>query len=260
MADTFKYRIIVIESLDEDAGDSLTGTHLFQNIITRLPSKFPVIEPSFFSVRSKEELREALDSINKITTPDDIVMIHLEAHGCEDGVTLSDKSTISWLELYDLIRPINLKISNRLILNLALCEGISLLGNIDIHQRAPFSIAFFFSRKIHQNEVLRSMVQFYSFDETPFELIKSARRVNDAIEGNDNNCVFGWITAEQHFDAVMNPERDSVMFKRMVANNYSTFRERGITDKPFEEFVEEVKQKIIVDGANYRAFYLYKDM
>lgn len=257
---TFKYRIIVIESLNENNDDSLTGSHLFQNVLQRLPSKFPNIVPSLYTVHSLEELQNTLDQINSVVNNDEIVLLHIEAHGSEEGITLYDGYTISWLDFYNLIRPINVKISNRLILNLALCEGISLLGNIDIHKRAPFSIAFFFSRKIYQNEVLRSMVQFYSFDNSPFELIESAKRVNEAIDPNDNNCVFGWITAEQQYDGTMNPDRDPVMFRKMIANNYSTFREKGITEKSFDDFVQEVKDKMVADGETYRSHYLFKDL
>ena len=257
---TFKYRIIIIESLNTDNGDSLTGTHLFQNILQRLPSKFPYIETSFYAVHSLGELHKATDKIKSIVDNGDIVILHIEAHGGEEGVTLYDDSIIPWIELYNLIRPINIKISNRLILNLALCEGISLLGKIDIHNRAPFSIAFFFNRKIYQNEVLRGMVQFYSFDNNPFALVESAKRVNEAIDGNEHKCVFGWITAEQQYDETMNPERDPDMFKRMIANNYSNFREKGITTKSFDDFVQEVKQLLIAEGASYRSHYLFKDI
>lgn len=256
----FKYRIIVIESLNEDNGDYLTGSHLYQNVLQRLPSQFPYIEPSIYTVHSALELQNTLEGIKSVIDNGDLVLLHIEAHGSEEGITLFDGSTISWLDLYNLIRPINIKISNRLILNLALCEGISLLGSIDIYKRAPFSIAFFFNRKIYQNEVLRSMVQFYSFDNSPFELIESAKRVNEAIDPNDNNCAFGWITAEQQYDDTMNPDRDPVMFRKMIANNYSTFRVKGITEKSFDDFVQEVKDKMVADSEIYRAHYLFKDL
>ena len=99
---TFKYRIIVIESLNIDNGDSLTGTHLFQNILQRLPSKFPYIETSFYSVHSLEEFHNATNHIESIVDNGDIVILHIEAHGGEEGVTLYDDSIISWLELYNL--------------------------------------------------------------------------------------------------------------------------------------------------------------
>lgn len=256
----FKYRIIVIESLNEDKGDSLTGTHLFQNVLRRLPSKFPYIEPSFYNAHSSDELKKIFEDIKGIVNNDDIVLLHMEAHGSEDGITLYDRSTISWSDFYNLTRPVNIKISNRLILNLALCEGISLLGNIDIQQRAPYSIAFFFNRKILQNEVLRGMVQFYSFDNNPFALVESAKRVNEAIDGNENKCVYGWMTAEEQYDGTMNPDRDPVMFKKMVANNYSTLREKGIIETSFEDFVQEAKQLIINEGEHYRSHFLFKDV
>ena len=114
---TFKYRIIIIESLNTDNGDSLTGTHLFQNILQRLPSKFPYIETSFYAVHSLGELHKATDKIKSIVDNGDIVILHIEAHGGEEGVTLYDDSIISWIELYNLIRPINIKISKNVYLN-----------------------------------------------------------------------------------------------------------------------------------------------
>ena len=104
------------------------------------------------------------------------------------------------------------------------------------------------------------VVQFYSFDNNPFALVESAKRVNEAIDGNEHKCVFGWITAEQQYDETMNPERDPDMFKRMIANNYSNFREKGITTKSFDDFVQEVKQLLIAEGASYRSHYLFKDI
>jgi len=52
-------------------------------------------------------------------------ILHVSAHGSSDGVQLSSGEVISWLELRDLLIPINQSFDGALLLCMSACEGYS---------------------------------------------------------------------------------------------------------------------------------------
>ena len=73
-----------------------------------------------FEASLKIGLKDAMEQL-----PGLIPILHISAHGFEDGIQLSNGETISWVKLATLLRPINLALHNSLILCLSCCEGYS---------------------------------------------------------------------------------------------------------------------------------------
>jgi len=57
--------------------------------------------------------------------PNLIPMIHISAHGYQDGIQLSSGEIITWANLRQLLAPINTALNNNLLLCLSCCEGYS---------------------------------------------------------------------------------------------------------------------------------------
>lgn len=65
-------------------------------------------------------LKEAMDAI-----PGHIPILHISAHGFDQGIQLSSGETILWPRLKDLLAPVNKALNNCLIVCMSTCEGYS---------------------------------------------------------------------------------------------------------------------------------------
>ena len=57
--------------------------------------------------------------------PDRIPLIHLSAHGSEEGIQLSSDEVMTWDELRDQLVPINQSLNGNLLLFMSACQGYS---------------------------------------------------------------------------------------------------------------------------------------
>ena len=57
--------------------------------------------------------------------PDLVPIIHISAHGNDDGIELTSKEIINWWELRALLVPINQALMNRLVVCMSSCSGYS---------------------------------------------------------------------------------------------------------------------------------------
>lgn len=65
-------------------------------------------------------LKEAMDA-----TPGHIPILHISAHGFDQGIQLSSGEVILWSRLKDMLAPINKALNNSLIVCMSTCEGYS---------------------------------------------------------------------------------------------------------------------------------------
>jgi hypothetical protein len=132
--------IIVIESLDNERR---TGTELYNDSIKRyIEFHNSKMTHNLHIVNSKLELIEILNYYvcNSLYMPGGL-LIHFEMHGAEDrsGLVLSDGSLITWVELVELFRKININTTNNLHLSLATCYGRYLYKGVDFKMKSPYS-------------------------------------------------------------------------------------------------------------------------
>jgi hypothetical protein len=90
----------------------LSGTKAFHTVAA---------DPASFRRALGDKLIQAWKSAGNFSFP----IIHISAHGNSGGIGLTNEYFINWEELADLIRPINLALSGRLILCLSACSGTS---------------------------------------------------------------------------------------------------------------------------------------
>lgn len=73
-----------------------------------------------FDACLKIGLAEAMASL-----PGFIPILHISAHGSDEGIQLSDRTIILWHELRDHFRPVNESFKNSLIVCMSSCKGYS---------------------------------------------------------------------------------------------------------------------------------------
>jgi hypothetical protein len=151
--------IIVIQSLP--TGDIMTGKELYDDVIKPridlLQKQAIKMTHNFFDCPDKNSFVDALKYVqaNSAYMPGGI-LIHFELHGSsnKDGLVLADGAFISWKEIVELLRPINISTCNKLYITLATCYGRYLWLGIDPFQKSPYQTYISASKAVTTGEVI----------------------------------------------------------------------------------------------------------
>jgi hypothetical protein len=106
---------------------------------------------------------EITDSVQNGNYP----ILHIEAHGDEDGLGLSSGENIDWPELSAPLVALNELLRGLLIITVAACSGGHMAITAAQSERAPFLAVLGPSTKIWDNELYADYCQFYfEYDKT----------------------------------------------------------------------------------------------
>ena len=101
-----KFRIAVIESLSEE--EIHTGTKLYEGELKPLCYSDDSITASFHTVTNIVEFDKVIHEIINSLSGDELVTLHIEAHGSgERGILLSSGEILGWKDFMDLCRNLN---------------------------------------------------------------------------------------------------------------------------------------------------------
>lgn len=132
--------IYVIESLEDN--ERQTGTELYNDIIQRYAEYYKSdtkLVSSHFKVSSKSEFLDLLNHCKSIIPNMNLgLLIHIESHGSEDGIWLSNGDMVSWSQLQEYLIDINFTADNMLYISMANCYGRFLHKTIDLSKKVPF--------------------------------------------------------------------------------------------------------------------------
>ncbi|OFY19967.1 MAG: hypothetical protein A2W98_13360 [Bacteroidetes bacterium GWF2_33_38] len=109
--------------------------------------------------------------------------IHIEAHGNTDGVKIGSSDFITWEELLDLLREINIKLLNTLIVVLSMCYGVFAAIKVDFSKRAPFNLLAGIDREVSYGESFIAFETFYNEFRSGKQLLEAIKIVNTQIKG-----------------------------------------------------------------------------
>jgi hypothetical protein len=147
--------IVVIESL---LNERETGSELYNDCIKRnVEYRNSRISHKLHKVNNRKDFIEILNyyAVNSPYMPGGI-LLHIEMHGDENlnGLILSDGGLLTWNELVDLFRPINIKTCNKLYLSLATCNGRYLYKGVHPNDKSPYSCYISASTTVNVDEIL----------------------------------------------------------------------------------------------------------
>lgn len=132
-------KVFIIESLRN--GDKKTGEDLKDNLrqIWYDQNLIPDFDCQYTHVHDTNDLICTIKDIEKqVTTSNKLPILQIECHGSSNGLQLGSMEMVTWKELFNYIRPINIASYNLLMLNLSMCNGETVIRYIDPTQRAPF--------------------------------------------------------------------------------------------------------------------------
>lgn len=169
--------VYVIESLP--LGDPKTGRDLYDLVVYPARQKLDGLETRFVSVQNRDDLMQCLaDIAREVRDYHRLPVIHIEAHGTDNGIQLADGSEITWRTLVPQLAEINRACGMNLFVIAISCMGANLIGALMPSDRAPLFIMV-------GPRALMSHAQVYAATTRFYETL-----VDTVLEGGDINRAF----------------------------------------------------------------------
>ena len=253
-----KFTIVIIQSLKD--GDLKSGKLLYDKLSSSLPIKYPDTSVKFYNVKDKNELAETFNNIYNDIEDGELITLQIETHGCEDGLDLASGELVTWKQFFAIIRPINVKMLNLLLVCMSMCFGGALLTQFEPEKRAPYRALIATGDKIKAGVLLDGFTAFYdnyhhlldSF--AAFEAMKKA-----TIDANTGRCPFWMMTSECVFQSTLDPDRDPDNFKHIVNEQYVKQKSEG-KDVTWEQVATEVRNILVETYKRYYENYTFRDL
>lgn len=157
--------IWILESLP--AGDTQTGTLLRDAILERAPDSKKTLSVYHRTAVNTSELLATFDEISASVTDGNYPILHIEAHGNEEGLGLANGEIIGWKDLSAPLIRLNELLRAQLIVTVAACSGGLMARTAAESVRAPFLAVLGPSTEIWDNELYADYCQFYfEYDKT----------------------------------------------------------------------------------------------
>lgn len=248
--------IIVIQSLRE--GDQKTGEEVYNTFIKDKVTENAEFFHDFRNVKNKAEFLEYFRELDAIFEEGTLCTIHLETHGSEDGICLSSNEIVTWKEFYDVIRPINIKMHNLLVIVMAMCYGAALMSYLEPDKRAPFLCFVGSTRKEYEHNISRGFKEFYAVYTSPLDIAKAMPLLKGETLDQEGKSHFWVMKASDVFDAVMNPDRGPAAFSQMASAIFVNEKMRG-RDCTKDEIENKMRERMISDANAYRDYFTFAD-
>lgn len=161
---SFKFsKVSIVESLKPK--DKKTGQLLYDQLdmFEVFHQKGLKLELNIISTRL--EFENLLDLLTKNAHDfSEIPILQIEAHGSEDklSMVLNSGETISWYELEEILRTLNLATKCNLLLVMSTCFGAYASMAISLTNRAPFWGIIGPETTVYPDEIIGSLTNFYS--------------------------------------------------------------------------------------------------
>jgi len=151
--------IVIIKSLE--AGEEDTATTLYNHLVSISKPESPILE--FHDAISKQHVLDILDDVKEKAKTGMKPIVHFETHGNKDlGLHISATGEfISWQELADKFREINVISNNNLGIVMAACFGLYAIRPIKIFDPSPFFILISSDEEIDIDYINSQIWMFY---------------------------------------------------------------------------------------------------
>jgi len=234
--------IIVIQSLKPDELQS--GRELYDDVVVRQTERNGGhISHEYFSVEGKDGFINIMDNtIGQIADLQGGLLIHLEMHGNNDlqGLVFADGSHISWGEIVEKLRPLNVGTCNRLYITMATCFGRYLYKGVDPYKKSPYSGYISASKAVRAQEIIEDFSNIFEL------LIEKGNLISAFLEMDNKGSDFFYKDSKTTFIENIKNVRDRL-------DNDPEFKENIIHDiqahpyfaeRPAEQSMIEMMMKM----------------
>lgn len=182
--------IIVIQSLRPN--DRPTGEELYNDIISRF-TQLNSTTSSFHVVETRLEFLILFQTIaDAVKTKNLLPILHLEIHGDDTGMQLTNGEMILWEEIEPYLREINTFLKNKLLITLAACKGITMYKMVKFDLPAPFWGIVAPKSEISSATLIADFTEFY----TQLLRHKDIQAAVDCLNVNKSGFTYALLTCE----------------------------------------------------------------
>lgn len=219
--------IVIIESLIDER---LTGKEIYDDCIRpRIDFQKRPFTHKYYSITSKQELIELIKyyTINAAYMNGGL-LFHFEIHGDAElrGLVTSDRTLISWKELVEIFRPINIVTCNKLFITMATCYGRYLYRGVDPYKKSPYSGYISASKAVYPTEIIEKFLILFE------KLIEGGNLVEAYLEMEKTESNFYYKDSKTTFEEA-----------------YSSTYEKLVKNEEFKkQFIKESKEIAIQAG------------
>ena len=156
----FKFNTLyIIESLKE--GEPKTGKSLYDDVrLQQFMHEGLVVQ--FNEINSAAEWDNLMsDILRACQTIGELPILHLEIHGCEQGVEFKDKSFRTIEQVGEQFRRINIATGCNLFITMGVCKGLYVLFETHIDKPMPFCGAIGSFEKMSSYDIQLRYAEFY---------------------------------------------------------------------------------------------------
>lgn len=251
-----KCKIVVIESLQR--GEPHTGKELFDGVLKYKPNFNKEVITEFYNAATSEEFGKVFDKVLAELKPEETILIHVEAHGNENGIKLAAGDFVEWDNFFSLTRPINEQSTHMLILTMSMCKGGIGAFKIEPKIRAPFRAIIGTPRDADASHLLECFTIFFQNYSNMLDAPKAFDIMNNyMINHLEGKSPFWMITAEKQFEAILNPPDDRINI--LSREHRFLGLQRGI-DASEQELKSEIKEILQRNYHEYKRNFLFEDI
>ena len=192
-------RIHIIEWLRTD--DRPTGQELFEVVQPFGLAAQPPVDTVFHQIATRAEFVALLRTIERQFEADGVIpLLHVETHGDDSGIGLSEDEGFDFIDLARELMPLNKMTGLRLFLVLAACEGLWGTKMSLPSERAAFQVLLGPIRTVTDGEVATAMQAFYASAFAERDGDRAVNAMNAAVD--PATPTFGPVNAAMGFKMV----------------------------------------------------------
>lgn len=175
--------VYVIESLPD--GELKTGRDLYDSIVFPASQKLDGVYTEFLRAYTRQDFARHLAEIKRgAALGNHHPIIHIEAHGSQDGIAMADGTEMKWKTLIPLFGDINQTCRMNLIVVAISCMGWNLTTSLIPSDRAPVNMVIGPVGVMRAGELLQATRRFYA-------TLFSRLDVNDALSAMNDGQSYG---------------------------------------------------------------------
>jgi hypothetical protein len=177
--------IYVLESLRE--GDFRSGQSLFDDIIVpQVSQKLGEGFITFARIANERELHRALREIEHAArVGNHHPIVHIEAHGIETGIELTDGARVEWSAITPRLAAINEACRMNLIVVAMACNGWNLTLSLMPSERAPVNMLVAPTSDMKAGVILDASKRFYEALVTHLDINEALLAANEGRDFDD---------------------------------------------------------------------------
>jgi hypothetical protein len=200
--------LYVIESLDVNEGDKLTGTCLLENL-RPYAEQCEALSTALITVEDAVQFRNVMEWLEDKAKEGQRPVLHFEIHGTDtmDGLYIKNGDVIEWPEVLSRISEINYASGCNVLATFAVCYGQYLAQYINVGRRMPFCISLGSFKELYEDDLELRFFAFYKELLTSFNIDKAYQSLLDAAPERPSN--YSIIKADVLFANVMKSYLDT---------------------------------------------------